>query len=141
MQSVVGESMAAQRIAMLLLDGFAVIAILVSCVGIYGVISNRVAERTREIGVRLALGAERQEILRLVLTQGLSIVIAGIVIGAFGTLMTTQFLAHLLFGLSANRPATVAGVCALLFLIAVPACYLPARRATKVDPIGALRCE
>jgi ABC-type antimicrobial peptide transport system permease subunit len=124
-----------------LLATFAGTALLLAGVGIYGVIAFLVATRTREIGVRMALGARRADVLRLVLGQGFKLVLAGIAVGWIGALIATRGLTSLLFATATTDPFTYAAVAALLILVALLACYIPARRATKIDPIKALRTE
>jgi ABC-type antimicrobial peptide transport system permease subunit len=110
-------------------------------IGLYGVIAFVVARRTKEIGVRMALGARRPDIVRLVLRQGLTLVGIGLVLGLAGSVGVTRFLKTLLFGVTATDPVTFVGISALVVLVALAACYLPARRATRVDPMQALRYE
>ncbi|HXG65767.1 MAG TPA: ABC transporter permease [Blastocatellia bacterium] len=141
MEQVVSESLAQPRFSGLLLGLFAVLALALGSVGIYGVISYSVAQRTHEIGVRMALGAQRRDILKMVVGRGMRPVFIGLGIGLAGALWLTRFLSSLLFGVSATDPMIFAGVALLLLLAALLACYVPARRATKVDPMMALRYE
>jgi ABC-type antimicrobial peptide transport system permease subunit len=141
MDEVISNSFAARRLSMILLTAFAALALVLACVGIYGVISYLVSQRTHEIGVRMALGAQRSEVMRLVLGGGARMAIVGVAIGICGALGLTRLMASQLFGVSAHDPLTFAAVGALLILVAVAACYVPARRATQVDPMVALRHE
>jgi putative ABC transport system permease protein len=120
---------------------FAGLAVVLGAVGIYGVISYSVAQRTREIGIRIALGAKRSEVLIMVLRQSTRLALAGTGIGLLSALLLTRLMAKLLYGIGANDPATFAGVAALLIAVALAASYLPARRAMRVDPVVALRYE
>jgi ABC-type antimicrobial peptide transport system permease subunit len=129
---------------MMLLAAFAALALVLASVGIYGVISYSVAQRVREIGVRMALGAGRRDILQWIVAQGLRMALAGLVFGAVAALALTRLLSsfsHLLYGVPANDPATFAITAALLMVLAVAACVMPALRASRVDPIKALRSE
>jgi ABC-type antimicrobial peptide transport system permease subunit len=141
MDEVVSNSFAARRLSMILLGVFASLALVLACVGIYGVISYLVGQRTHEIGVRIALGAQRSDVLRLVLGHGARMAFLGVGIGVISALALTRLMARLLFGVTATDPLTFASVAILLTLVSLAACYIPARRAMRVDPIVALRCE
>jgi predicted permease len=141
MEQLISQSLAAQRYAMLLLGGFAVMALLLAGVGIYGVISYVVGQRTQEIGIRMALGAQRHDVLRLVIGSGARLILAGLAIGVAAALALTRMMTTILFGVSASDPLTFSCVAGLLALMALLACYVPARRATRVNPMTALRCE
>ena len=141
MDEVVSNSFAARRLSMILLGVFAGLALMLACVGIYGVISYVVGQRTHEIGVRMALGAQRADVLRLILGEGIRMALIGVGIGVAAAFGLTRLMANQLFGVSAHDPRTFAGVALLLTLVAILACYLPARRAMKVDPMEALRYE
>ncbi len=138
---VLAESIAPQRFRTALLSLFALVAVLLAGLGIYGVMNYSVSQRTREIGIRVALGAETRDVLRLVLRQGLTLALAGVALGVAASLALTRLMKSFLFGVSATDPLTLVGVALLLTFIAGLACWLPARRATKVDPMIALRCE
>jgi predicted permease len=141
MDEVVATSYAARRLTMILLAAFAVLALALACVGIYGVISYFVGQRTQEIGIRMALGAQRRDILHLVLGEGAKMAMLGAGIGIVASLGLTRLMAKQLFGVSAHDPMTYASVAALLVLVALAACYIPARRAARVDPMTSLRRE
>ena len=141
MDEVVSNSFAARRLSMILLSVFAALALLLACVGIYGVISYLVGQRTHEIGIRMALGAQQRDVLRLVIGHGARMALIGVAIGIAAALALTRLMANQLFGVSAHDPLTFAGVAVLLIIVAVAACYIPARRATSVDPMVALRYE
>ena len=123
------------------LAGFAIVALLLAAIGLYGVIAYAVSQRTRELGIRMALGAQRDNILWLVLRQGLNLVLVGVAIGLVGALVLTRFLSGLLFDLKPTDPPTLIATSLLLVAVASLACWVPARRATKVDPMVALRNE
>jgi putative ABC transport system permease protein len=141
MNEVVSNSFAARRLSMMLLGVFAALALVLACVGIYGVISYLVGQRTHEIGVRMALGAQRRDVLRLVIGHGTRMAVMGVAIGIVAALGLTRLMANQLFGVSAHDPLTFVGVGMLLIIVAVAACYIPARRAMRVDPMIALRHE
>jgi putative ABC transport system permease protein len=141
MEQVVSRSLSARRFAMALLTGFAALALALAVVGLYGVLSHAVAQRTSELGLRLALGATPTELVRLVLGRGLRLTALGVVIGACGGAAAARALAGLLFGIHAFDTAAFAGAAALLLTVALVASYLPARRASRVDPVIALRQE
>jgi len=139
--NVAAESMSRRRFAMQVVGLFGVLALLLAAVGIYGVIAYSVTQRTREIGIRVALGASKTAILGWVLKQGMMLTIAGVVIGLVGAYALTRLLRSLLFGVGPADILTYGALAALLTLVALIACYVPARRATKVDPLVALRYE
>jgi len=141
MEEIISVSLAARRFAMILLGVFAALALILSSVGIYGVISYLVGQRTHEIGVRIALGARRWDVLNLILSQGAKLTLLGIVIGVAASLGLTKLMARMLYGVSASDPLTFIGVAILLSFVALAACYIPTRRAMRVDPMVALRCE
>jgi predicted permease len=141
LDDTISDSLAARRFSMILLGIFAALALALSCFGIYGVISYLVGQRTHEIGIRMALGGQRSDVLRLVLGRGARMAVIGVAVGIAGSLMLTRLMAKLLFGVSAYDPLTFMGVAGLLVLVALVACYIPARRATRVDPLVALRYE
>jgi putative ABC transport system permease protein len=141
MEDIMAVSLAQQRFNMLLLALFAALALILAAVGIYGLMAYSVSQRTHEIGVRLAIGAQRRDVLRLVLRDGAKLTLLGIAIGIIAALTLTRLMAGLLFEVTPTDPATFAAVAILLAVVAFAACYIPARRATRVDPMVALRYE
>ncbi len=144
MQELVSESISSQRLPMILLTVFAALALLLASVGIYGVVSYSVTQRVHEIGIRMALGAEKRNVLRMVIGQGLRLALSGLAIGTVASLILTRLLSsfsHLLYKVGTSDPLTLIAVSLVLTAVAVLACYIPARRATEVDPMVALRHE
>jgi putative ABC transport system permease protein len=141
MDDLLSDSLSRARFTMRILGIFAAVALLLAAVGIYGVIAFGVTQRTQEIGIRAALGAQPRDVLRMVLREGLRLTLAGVVLGIVGALVATRLLAGLLYEIAATDPLTFAGVALLLTIVALAACYIPARRATRVDPLVALRYE
>jgi putative ABC transport system permease protein len=141
MEEIVAESVAARRFSLVLLAGFAGVALLLAAIGIYGVLAYTVGQRTREIGLRMAMGAPRAHVLRLVVSEGMGLVMMGLIIGTALTLGLTTIVRGLLYRVEPYDPSTLAGVAAALMVVALTASYLPARRAASVDPVTALRAE
>jgi putative ABC transport system permease protein len=141
MSTLAAQSIALRRVSTLLLAGFAALALVLAAVGIYGVISYSVARRTHEIGTRMALGAQPRDVLLMVLMQGARLAMAGVAIGVVAALILTRYMASFLFGIGAGDPWTFAAVAILLACIALAACYVPARRAMRIDPMVALKYE
>jgi len=141
LDDVISHSLAARRFSMILLGIFAALALALSCIGIYGVISYLVGQRTHEIGIRMALGGQQSDVLRLILGRGARMAVIGVAVGVGGSLVLTRLISKLLFGVSAYDPLTFLAVAAVLLTVALAACYFPARRAMRVDPLVALRYE
>ncbi len=141
MDQVLSDSLTRRRFSMVLLGVFAAIGMLMAAVGLYGVMSFFVAQRTHEIGIRLALGAQQGDVVRLVVTEGLKLVTTGLVIGALGALGLTRLIAALIHGVSAADPPSFALAAALLVAAGLLASYVPARRAVRVEPMSVLRSE
>ena len=141
MEEYLSSSVSTPRFNTTLLSIFASVALVLTMVGLYGVMSYSVAQRTNEIGIRLALGAQARDVLSLIIKQGLRLVLLGLAIGLVGAFALMRVISGLLFGVTSKDPLTFVAVALLLGLIALLACYLPARRATRVDPLEALRYE
>jgi putative ABC transport system permease protein len=141
LESIVGDAIDQPRFFGVLAAGFAALALVLAAIGIYGVMAYVVAQRTTEIGVRMALGATRREVFRLVVGDGLRLTALGVVLGVGGSLLVARWLTTMLFGVTPGDPVTLAATAALLLLVAAAACMVPARRATRVDPMVALRAD
>ena len=141
MNEAIAQSLAERRFATILLDAFGVIALLLASIGLYGVTSYLVGQRTQELGIRIALGAKRRDVLSLVLTDGIRMAMAGVGVGLLASMVLTRLLIKMVYGVRTTDPATFAVIAALLIMVALLACLIPARRATKVDPLVALRYE
>ena len=141
MDQQVGESVSARRFYAYLLGCFGVVALTLATMGIYGVMSYSISQQTHEIGVRMALGAERSNVLSRVVTRGLLLTVAGVALGLAGSVGLTRFISSQLYGVGATDPVTFAAVSLLLVGVALAACYIPARKAAGVDPLVALRYE
>jgi putative ABC transport system permease protein len=140
-KQVISDSVAPRRFAMALLGIFASVALILAMVGIYGMTSYFGSQQTHEIGIRMALGAQREDVLRLVVRQGMILALIGVAIGVLLALVVRRVISSFLYGVTATDPGTFAAVSLLLVGVALLACYVPALRAMKVDPIVALRCE
>jgi putative ABC transport system permease protein len=141
MDEYVSSSVAAPRFNTTLLAIFAGVALVLTIIGLYGVMSYSVAQRTNEIGIRMALGAQTHDVLRLIVKDGVKIVVIGLLVGMGGALLLTKLLETLLFGVTTRDPLTFLLIAALLSVVAMLACCIPALRATRVDPLEALRSE
>jgi len=141
MDQLIGISLAQRRLVLVLLASFAVLAALLSAVGIYGVISYAVRQRTHELGIRMALGAQVGDVLKMILTQGLKLAVIGVALGLGAAWVMTRWMVSLLFDVRPQDPLTFGAIAVALLFIALVACWIPARRATKVDPMTALRHE
>jgi putative ABC transport system permease protein len=141
MEEVLSWSLARRQFNMLVVSVFAGLALLLSAVGIYGVVSYSVQQRTHEIGIRMALGAQARDALWLIISQGLALTLIGVTIGLVAAIALTRLMKTLLFGVSATDPLTFATIALLLTFVALLACWIPARRAAKVDPMTSLRSE
>src|SRR5205085_4480710 len=141
MDQLLGNSMAQRRLTLVLLASFAALALLLAAIGIYGVIAYSVRQRTHEIGIRIALGAQARDVFKLVIGQGMVPVVIGMAVGLAAAVVLTRLMSSLLFSISATDPVTFAVITLLLAGVALLACWLPARRAARVDPTIALRYE
>jgi putative ABC transport system permease protein len=141
MEEIIGDSLASQQVTAVALALFAMVALLLACLGLYGVLAYSVSQRTHEIGIRMALGANRREVLRLVLKQGMTLALGGIAVGTVAAFGLTRLFKNMLYGIAPDDPATFVAVLAILTMVAALACAIPARRAAKVDPMEALRYE
>jgi putative ABC transport system permease protein len=141
LRQVYSDSFDARRFSLTLFGVFAGVALMITVIGLYGLLAYSVTERTREMGIRMALGAQRRDVLRLVIGHGLQLTSVGVVIGLLGAWGLTRLMASLLFGITPTDSMTLIGVVLVFVIVALFACYVPARRATKVDPLVALREE
>jgi putative ABC transport system permease protein len=142
MSTDINNTLAATRLASTLISVFGVVALLLASIGLYGVMAWMVSQRTREVGIRMALGAKPGDVLKQIIKQGLVLTLTGVVIGLFAAVIATRLIdTQQLYGVSATDPFTFAVIALLLTAVSLLACYLPARRATKVDPLTALRYE
>ena len=141
MDEIIADTISERKFTMILLGVFAALALALSSVGVYGVLSYAVGQRTQEIGIRVALGAQNSDVLKLVIGEGMALALIGVAIGIAAALGLTRWMANLLYGVSASDPVTFAAVAAVLLLVTMAACYIPARRAMRVDPMTALRYE
>ena len=141
MERVLANTVARPRLILYVLAGFAAVALLLAALGLYGIVSYSVTQRRRDIGVRVALGAQRRDVLRPILREGMVLTAYGLALGFAGSFVSTRALQSLLFGIEATDPVTLAGVASFLGITALAASYIPARRAARLDPVVALRME
>jgi len=141
LEQYLNEALSVKRIQSQILSAFGLLALALASIGLYGALSYNVTQRTKEIGIRLALGAQGRNVFWMVVGQGLKLVALGIVLGLAVALVVTRTLKSLLYGISATDPLTFEVIAMMLAIVALLACYIPARRATRVDPMIALRCE
>ena len=141
LDTVITEWVAPRRFSMLLLSAFAVVALFLAAVGLYGVVAYAVSQRTREIGLRMAIGAQRGDVLRMVVGGGMKLATLGVAIGLVTALWLARYVASMLFGVTSLDPVSYSVTAAVLLTVSAIACYIPARRATTVDPVVALRAE
>ena len=141
LREIVHESVAEPRFRTLLLTGFAITALALAAIGVYGLISYSVAQRRREIGIRVALGASARQVVGPIVREGMTLALAGVVLGALGAFAATRLIESLLFGVAPTDPLTFVAVSGLLLFVAFVASYIPSRRALRVDPLAALRAE
>jgi ABC-type antimicrobial peptide transport system permease subunit len=141
MDLLANQTLGVRRSSSVLISSFALLALILSCIGIYGVMAYTVTQRTREIGLRMALGAQRTDVLRMIMAFGIRLMFAGVMIGLAGAFASSRFLASLLYGVKPSDPRTLIAVSLLLIAVALLAGFIPARRAAKVDPMVALRYE
>jgi putative ABC transport system permease protein len=141
LEATVSGLVAAQRFTTLLMAGFAALSALLAAIGVYGVMAYTVTQRTREIGLRMALGAQASDVLKAMMKHGIKLIVAGITLGLGASFALTRFIRELLFGVEPTDPAILVTITLILLVVALAACFIPARRATRVDPISALRVE
>jgi putative ABC transport system permease protein len=141
MESMVADSDSLRNFDLLLLGGFSLLALALASIGVYAIMAHSVSQRTREIGIRIALGAHSRDVLRLILRQGARLAITGSILGVISAFFLRKIMASFLFGLSANDPLVLSIVPCIMVLVILVACWLPARRATRIDPMVALRYE
>jgi putative ABC transport system permease protein len=141
MTTVMAESLAERRFILVLLCSFAAVALVLAMIGIYGVISYLVSQRTQEIGVRMALGAQRSRVVGMIMSEGLSMTAAGVLIGAVAGFALLRVGQGMLYGVTTNDPVAVGGAALVLLVVAAVACFFPARRAARIDPMNALRVD